>query len=175
MEARARPVPITFRRRIACVEREPLRRLARRVLDREGAAEGAGVGLVLAGDRLVRRLNREWRGLDRTTDVLSFPSPIGPPLPPGEADSEDRLLGEVVISLPRCLEQARSQGVAPGTELVRLFIHGILHVLGYDHERERDRLRMTPRERAHRTWSARNGIGPSLIVDAGGQKLGIDG
>jgi probable rRNA maturation factor len=117
----------------------------------------------LAGDRLVRRLNREWRGKDRTTDVLSFPAGDPPPLPPGGEESSGPYLGEIVISVPRCREQAATQGVDPGVELVRLVIHGVLHLLGCGHEDAKDRVRMQVRERKLRVWAARGGIGPGML------------
>ena len=161
MEDPERPIPIALRYRGIRVDRDGLRRLVRRCLIEEGAAAGAGCGLVLSGGRLLHTLNREWRGLDRTTDVLSFALEEGPPLPPDAG--EPRVLGEVVISVPRCLEQACAAGVCPGRELARLVIHGVLHVLGHDHERAKDRARMIPRERRHRAWAARTGLEESLL------------
>ena len=152
-----RPVPIALRSRAAVVDRGALRRFIASCLDREGVPAAEGLGLVLAGDRLVRRLNREWRGLDRTTDVLSFPLDAGPPLPPEALASLPVLRGEVVVSIPRCLEQARAQKVTAGAELARLIAHGLLHCLGYDHETARARARMEPRERAARAWARRDG------------------
>lgn len=163
MEESARAIPIALRYRGIRVDRPQLRRLVGHCLDEENASRGAGCGFVLAGGRLLRTLNREWRGIDRTTDVLSFFLGDGPPLPPGAEEAEPQLLGEVVISVPRCLEQAGAAGLRPGEELVRLSVHGILHVLGHDHEKPEDRARMVPRERRYRAWAARAGIGPRLL------------
>jgi probable rRNA maturation factor len=162
----ARPIPVTLRYRGTRVDRPALRRLVERILEAEAAPPGMGLGVILAGGRLLQRLNRDWRGLDRTTDVLSFPLLEGPPLPPGVEEGEGRLLGEVVISLPRCREQAAEQRVDPGVELVRLVVHGALHVLGHDHERAADRRRMLPKERAYRAWAARQGLGPGSLRSA---------
>lgn len=97
----------------------------RRVLG--GAAEalrvGGEVSLVLAGDRLLRRLNRDYRGKDRPTDVLSFPGEGG------EAG-----LGDVVISVETAGRNARRLGRSLLQELDVLALHGFLHVLGHDHE-----------------------------------------
>jgi probable rRNA maturation factor len=97
----------------------------RRVL--RGAAAALGVrgelSLVLAGDGLLRRLNRDYRGKDKTTDVLSFPGEGG------EAG-----LGDIVISVTRAERNARGLGRTLGQELDVLALHGFLHVLGYDHE-----------------------------------------
>jgi probable rRNA maturation factor len=163
MEGPRSTIPIALRYRGARVDRAGLRRLMRHCLDSEGIEADAGCGLILAGDRMLRTLNRQWRGLDRATDVLSFPLEDGPPLPP-EADERDaRLLGEILVSVPRCLEQAGDAGVDPGEELARLVIHGLLHVLGYDHELIPDRKRMSPRERRYRAWAVRAGIGRRLL------------
>jgi probable rRNA maturation factor len=97
----------------------------RRVLD--GAARALRVrgemALVLAGDSLLHRLNRDYRGKDRPTDVLSFPGEGG------EAG-----LGDVVISVATAERNARAGGRTLARELDVLALHGFLHVLGYDHE-----------------------------------------
>ena len=93
----------------------------------EGAASAmrvAGtVSIVLTGDRAVHRLNREYRGKDKPTDVLSFPGP-GPEIG----------LGDIVISLDTAARNARSLRRTLAQELDVLALHGFLHVLGYDHE-----------------------------------------
>ena len=90
------------------------------------------VVLVFAGDGLLRRLNREYRGRDRATDVLSVPGPGG-----------EEGLGDVVISVPAAARNARGRGHGVPRELDILALHGFLHVLGHDHETddgEMDRL-----------------------------------
>ncbi len=181
MSEAVRPVPIQVRTRGQRFDRGAIRELVRACLDREKAPPGAGVGVVLAGDRVIARLNRDYRGKDRTTDVLSF-AYDAPPRRTGEAArrsrlargartaqapdaaalGEETLLGEVFVSLPVCRAQAREQGVPLGVELVRLLVHGVLHILGHDHERPRDAARMRPRERALRAWAAREGLGGTL-------------
>lgn len=103
----------------------------RRVL--RGAAVALGVrgelSLVLAGDRLLRRLNRDYRGKDRPTDVLSFPG-----------DGGEAGLGDVVISVETAGRNARGLGRTLGQELDVLALHGFLHVLGYDHETDDGRM-----------------------------------
>jgi len=81
------------------------------------------VSVVLAGDGLLRRLNREYRGKDRPTDVLSFPGAGG-----------EEGLGDVVISVPTAARNARRHGHSVQRELDILALHGFLHVLGHDHE-----------------------------------------
>lgn len=95
------------------------------------------VTLVLTGDPELRRLNRRFAAMDWATDVLSFES--------GEAGSDGRggYLGDVVISVPRARRQARSSGHNLDTELALLAVHGILHLLGYDHARPAGRRRMS--------------------------------
>ena len=97
----------------------------RRVLRGAGRTLGVGgeVSVVLAGDGLLRRLNRDFRGKDRPTDVLSFPGVEG-----------DEGLGDVVISVPTAARNARRLGHSVPRELDVLALHGFLHVLGYDHE-----------------------------------------
>jgi len=78
----------------------------------------------------MRSLNRRYRGIDRCTDVLSFP--LFEDLP--EAPARDLLLGDVVICVPQALRQAAAAGSSLARELDRLFVHGLLHLLGFDHE-----------------------------------------
>jgi len=105
---------------------DALRRVVVRALDRMGEST-ADVSLVLTGRDRIRELNRVYRDVDRPTDVLSFPD--GDELPDGR-----RLLGEIVISL----DEARAQAVEMEHPLLReleeLALHGVLHLLGYDHE-----------------------------------------
>lgn len=77
----------------------------------------------LCDNQEIRRLNRRYRGKDKVTDVLSFPL------------QEDDYLGDIVISLERTLTQAKQYKVNAYQELLRLLIHGVLHLAGYDHER----------------------------------------
>jgi probable rRNA maturation factor len=104
--------------------RIPRQRLLR-VLAEAGELLGAGgeLAVVFAGDRRMRALNRDYRGQDRATDVLSFAGPGG-----GEG------LGDVVISVETAARNARRLGSSLTRELEVLALHGLLHVLGYDHE-----------------------------------------
>jgi probable rRNA maturation factor len=105
----------------------------RRVLAGAAAALGVSgeVSLVLAGDGLLRRLNRDYRGKDRPTDVLSFPAAGADESPfPGEEGA----LGDIVISVQTADRNARGLGRTLLQELDVLALHGFLHVLGYDHE-----------------------------------------
>jgi probable rRNA maturation factor len=119
-----------------------LARSGRRLLDALRLPE-AELSLLLVSDAVMRRLNRAWRGRDRATDVLSFAQAEGPGgAPPG-------LLGDVVISLDTARRQAAERAASLGSELDRLLVHGVLHLLGYDHERSpAEARRMRRRERA---------------------------
>ena len=104
------------------------------------------LGLHLVSDESIRELNHEHRAKDAHTDVLSFPlhDPSGMRfvLPPGQPIN----LGDVVVSYPRMLAQASEYGHSPARELGYLVAHGVLHILGFDHEREADRRRMRQAE-----------------------------
>jgi probable rRNA maturation factor len=95
------------------------------------AARGT-VTLVLTTDRRIRALNRTWRGVDTATDVLSFPA--------GDDPGPGRHLGDLVISRDTAARQARNEGHSLSTELRVLALHGLLHLLGYDHERDSGRM-----------------------------------
>lgn len=103
-----------------------LQQIAERLTERD-------VDLLLCGDDTIRNLNREHRGIDRSTDVLSFPlsAEALPQMP----------LGSIVISLDRVREAAAGFGHSEEEELSLLFIHGLLHLLGYDHEKDHGEMR----------------------------------
>ena len=106
-----------------------LKRIAAHVLQAVGEAE-ALLSLEIVGDGRMRRLNRTFRHRDKTTDVLAFATREGPGPP-------SLLLGDIVISLPQAIRQAREHEQDIDQELVVLLIHGVLHLCGYDHERGR--------------------------------------
>ena len=131
------------------VEEDWARKIAQRVLKAEGGATPYEVSLVFTDSEMVQKLNRDYRGVDEATDVLAFYM-----LPQKGADSSFALppdgitrLGEVIISYPQALEQAREQGHSIERELALLIIHGILHLLGYDHEQPEEEKRMRGREK----------------------------
>lgn len=119
-----------------------------RALLRAAGFPGAGLSLSFVGDRAMRRLNREHRGKDRPTDVLSFPlfEPFRVP-PPNGAEGPEVLLGDVVISIDTAVRQARDYDAPLADELERLLIHGLLHLIGHDHEQPGERRRMIREER----------------------------
>lgn len=107
---------------------------------------GAAVTVLLATDERLRALNRDHRGLDEPTDVLSFPAEEGDafPTPPGEP----RYLGDIAVSLAAIERQARTAGLDPALELAHVVVHGLLHLLGHDHETPEDDAAMRAREEA---------------------------
>jgi len=121
------------------------RRLARRARRLLGALDldTAELSLVLVSDPVMHELNRTWRGRNRPTDVLAFAQREGTgPAPEG-------LLGDVVISVDTARRQAAALGHSVAVEAERLLVHGLLHLLGYDHERSAaEARRMRRKERA---------------------------
>jgi probable rRNA maturation factor len=107
-----------------------VRRVCRTAL-RVLGEERSELSVALVHDDEMHRLNRDYRGKDRTTDVLAFA------LREGEATAlqEPGLLGDVVVSVPAAARQALERGHSVEHELRELLVHGILHLLGYDHER----------------------------------------
>jgi probable rRNA maturation factor len=119
--------------------------LVRSIVARElPEARRSVISLHLVSDETIRALNAEHRGQDVHTDVLSFPlhDAHGFVLPPDQPAH----LGDVVVSLPRAVEQASEFGHSVDRELAYLVAHGVLHVLGYDHEHEQDQRRMREKE-----------------------------
>jgi len=133
----------------ALVDEGWVRRIVRQVLKVEGVPSPYEVSLVFTDSDTVQRLNRDYRGVDEPTDVLAFymlpqkGTASSFALPP---DGVTRL-GEVIISYPQALAQAKDQGHSLERELALLVIHGILHLLGYDHEKPEEESKMRERER----------------------------
>lgn len=116
---------------------------------RRGEAGGAEVSVTLVDDDQIQELNRSYRAQDRPTDVLSFALREGEDgfVPPAGAGIPE-LLGDVVISAPRARAQASEYGHSLERELGYLLTHGILHLLGYDHETEAGAAAMRAEEEA---------------------------
>ena len=107
-------------------------------------AESRFLSVVLTTDENIHEYNREYRSVDRPTDVLSFPADEGDDLlaPP------DGFLGDIMISIPRAREQAKALGHSTEREILFLTVHGVLHLLGYDHMRPEDEQIMLPVQRS---------------------------
>lgn len=118
------------------IPRRRLALLARRILKAEKSP--LDVTIVFAGDATLRRLNRQYRRIDRTTDVLSFNIPAVPRITgPG---------GELYISVAQARRQARRYRQTLAAELERLVVHGVLHLLGHDHKKPGEATRMRAAE-----------------------------
>ncbi|MEO8276317.1 MAG: rRNA maturation RNase YbeY [Thermoanaerobaculia bacterium] len=109
------------------------------------APEFDSVGVRFSGDLAIRRLNRDFRGKDKATDVLSFP---------GEPSPDGRHLGDIVISVPTAKKQALERGAALDDEVRLLLLHGVLHCLGHDHETDDGEMERLER-RLRRRWLKR--------------------
>ena len=107
-------------------------------------AESRFLSVVLTTDENIHEYNREYRSVDRPTDVLSFPADEGDDLlaPP------DGFLGDIMISIPRAREQAKALGHSTEREILFLTVHGVHHLLGYDHMRPEDEQIMFPVQRS---------------------------
>jgi len=97
------------------------------------------LGIVLTDDARIRELNARWRGFDKPTNVLSFPSDLDPASLPVGAPW---LLGDVVVALETVGREAAEAGRSLSAHLTHLLVHGVLHLLGYDHEIEAEAVRM---------------------------------
>ena len=97
------------------------------------------VSILLTDDEEMRALNRTWRGKDAPTNVLSFPA--------GDDPSEAGLLGDVALAYETTLKEARATNIALADHVAHLVVHGVLHLLGFDHMREDEAERMEALER----------------------------
>ena len=88
------------------------------------------VAVLFTDDKAIAEINAEWRGRDRPTNVLSFPTPEGMPVPEGEA----RQLGDIVLAYGVIANEAAEQGKTLRDHTAHLIVHGTLHLLGHDHE-----------------------------------------
>lgn len=104
-----------------------MRQAARQALRLHSSFPAVELSLLVTDDEQMRSLNRQFTGIDAPTDVLAFPA--------GEIDPDSQALylGDLILSLPRALAQARAGDHAVESELQLLAVHGVLHLLGYDH------------------------------------------
>ena len=139
------PVHVQSHVRRMTFDHARLDRQARAVLSDVGAAS-AELGILLVGDRRMRGFNRRYRGKDCTTDVLAFA--MRESLTPHPSPLTPVMLGDVVIAVPTAVRQAKQGQRSLDEELTVLLVHGILHLCGYDHERnKKEARRMQRRER----------------------------
>jgi probable rRNA maturation factor len=140
---------ITYRRVPKAFRRRPVERFSRR-LETE-LANGRTFDCLITTDAELRRLNRQFRGKDAVTDVLSFPAAAPQPVAPAH-------IGDVAISFPRARAQAREFGHRTEQEIQILMLHGLLHLLGMDHKTDRGRM-----ARAEKRWRKRLALPNGLI------------
>lgn len=130
---------------VDCTEKEQtenvIRRAAEYIMQREGVR--ASVCITIVSEDEIRRINREFREIDKVTDVLSFPAWDG-----GEYDLTDGFLGDIAICEKRAREQAEEYGHSTIREFAFLTVHGMLHLLGYDHMQPDDEKVMFPMQDA---------------------------
>lgn len=138
----------------ACWQAEPdAETLVQRAIEaaaREASAEAAEVAIVLTDDSGIRSLNRDWRGIDKPTNVLSFPAAQSPARGDGH-----RMLGDIAIAYEITRREAESENKPFAHHLSHLAVHGFLHLVGYDHENDADAETM---ESLERTILARLGV-----------------
>jgi probable rRNA maturation factor len=137
---------VTFRRTPADVRPRALALFARKL--QRDVAKGEPFDCLITGDAELRRLNAQFRGKDYATDVLSFPASEGH-------------LGDLAISAARARAQAREYGHTTEDELRILMLHGVLHLLGMDHETDGGRM-----ARAEKRWRRELGLPNGLIERA---------
>ena len=141
-----------------------VRRRVRRMVDAAGLTEGRAPGtrrgrrrelevtLLLTDDPTIHRLNRDYRGVDRPTDVLAFA------MREGEGGAlQPHVLGDLVISLPTARRQARRGPAGLEREVLHLAAHGLCHLLGYDHRDDAEEVEMNARAAALLAEAARRG------------------
>ena len=112
----------------------------------EKLTDNTEVDITIVDNDEIHQLNRDYRGIDRPTDVLSFALDEGDEEPEVEDGEAEHLLGDVIISAPRAVEQGEEFGHGLNREMTYLAVHGMLHLLGYDHMEEADKQVMRARE-----------------------------
>jgi rRNA maturation RNase YbeY len=127
-------IEVVNRQRLAPIDAPRCARLADATLASSGKSN-ARVTVVFVRDRVIRRLNNQYRQINRATDVLSFPA--GDEVP---GEGNEQYLGDVVISIDTAVMQAESAGHSIEREVDELLIHGVLHLCGYDHETDNGRM-----------------------------------
>lgn len=142
----------------------------------EGVTRECAVSIRLCDDEAIHEINREFRDVDRATDVLSFPTvnyPFG--VTAGQADKYLRLeyddelnacmLGDLILSVPHVLAQAEEYGHSPERECAYLLVHGLCHLMGYDHIEDDDKRRMRAMEEKILTAIGQTREGESAVCD----------
>jgi probable rRNA maturation factor len=115
---------------LTAANKKDIRKISSLVLKTMGLPPATELSVSFMDDIGMRELNREWRNIDRTTDVLSFPQDGGPDL---------RLLGDIVISLETAERQCARYGNTLRQEIKKLIVHGALHLAGHDHKKRKEK------------------------------------
>jgi probable rRNA maturation factor len=133
---------------VGCVRAKWLKSIIDRTLNAQGLGSEAEVSLIITGQRKIHELNKEYLEEDRPTDVLSFPM-MEPPAKVVFVTAPDgqNHLGEVIVSFPQAVLQAEEHGHTVEREISILVVHGLLHLLGYDHAGVAEKREMRTREK----------------------------
>jgi probable rRNA maturation factor len=134
-------VDVQVEEQVGAVDAEPIERAAHFTLLRHDLSEPCEVIIVISDDEALEDLNRRFRGVPRPTDVLAFANETRGPFSGGSAEFPN-YLGDVVISVNRAQEQATAAGGSLIEELQVLTVHGVLHLLGYDHAEIKEKEQM---------------------------------
>jgi probable rRNA maturation factor len=135
-------IEVINRQRLYRIDKRSAAQLSRAILDRIGREEAA-ITITFIRDREMRRLNRDYRGIDKSTDVLSFAYHEGDQF--CALGMEAGHLGDLVIAVDTAADQARLEGLTFDRIIGHLVIHGTLHLAGYDHETDNGRMRRLER------------------------------
>jgi probable rRNA maturation factor len=153
--AKRHTVDIQVEEHVGPVDIGPLREAVIETLAQQGVNEACEVVVVISDDAALRDLNARFRGIDAPTDVLSFSDDTRGPFA-GANGNFPLYLGDIVISIDRAREQAEAAGGTLVQELQLLAVHGVLHLLGYDHAEPAEKAAM---------WSAQSAILTTLGAD----------
>ena len=115
------------------------RMIAKKALELNNLTKNYDVSVTIVDDETIHKMNKEYRGIDRPTDVLSF---AFNDYDEGIVDEPINELGDIIISIETCKRQAKEYGHSFEREMCFLFTHGFLHLLGYDHMKKEDEVKM---------------------------------
>lgn len=144
-------IQIRARQKIPGLKSQKIKRKLKTVLKDLDCHDGE-LSILFTDDGHIAELNRHYLGREGPTNVLAFPMPAGPP-----PDVESRMMGDVVVSVDRAIHESREAGEPFEETIYRLLIHGLLHLLGYDHERSPEDARRMGNEQRRLLKSMREG------------------
>lgn len=126
-----------------------LKKVVQAVLEEEEIVHDLYISITLTNNEEIHKINKQYRDVDRPTDVLSFPMYEREEIPALKKDDnifEEEILGDIIISIPKVKEQAEEYGHSFERELAYLTTHGMLHLLGYDHMIDEEKEQMRAKE-----------------------------